>query len=35
MLLDAVNIGDEGWSWGQVDIVVGLNIMLVYLSRNV
>jgi hypothetical protein len=35
MLLDAVDVRDEGWSWWQVDIVVGLNIMLVYLSRNV
>jgi hypothetical protein len=35
MLLDAVDVRDEGWSWRQVDIVVGLNIMLVYLSRNV
>jgi hypothetical protein len=35
MLLDTVDVRDEGWSWGQVDIVVGLNIMLVYLSRNV
>ena len=35
MLLDAVDVRDEGWSWRQVDIVVGLNIMLVYLSRYV